>query len=760
VRIGDDVRELSILPHHRPSLKELIASVNLPDYLRYPAAEESAQSGVLTVLEGSRLTFAGRASRDLASAQFTHETSDPEDLSIEGERFVSASTGINGGSNYLFNWEDVLGLKSAAPWRLHVRTEKDTPPIPDFAELSREIALLETEVLELKAQARDDFGVRMVGYAWEFASEWQQTEGSSSREFRIQAETPQEKRFQHSFHFSPRMLRIPPDSVVELQSYATDYFPRRQPVMSPIYRVLVLGTETHAELIRQRLESLLVRLEEITRLEEKIIAGTTALADPEKMNSENAAEQIENVRREQLQNAAALDQVAREGMQTLREAIRNPTLSEQMLREWAQTVQSMQQLANQQMQQAADALQSAQQNPGSRPEDLAEALQKEEEALDALARMQKQTSERLDDLQALTLAQRLRKIAGTKTEITKQILKIVPETIGMLPEELPENFQKINENLSTEQNTVRNESEALAGEISRFYERTQKPNYGKVSEAIKEARTVEELEQLSVLIRENVAMEASRNLTSWSQRFNEWADILDPKSEGGEGGAGEGGDQEAEDLTKQLIALIRLRHNEMNLYEQTKLLEEQKADEEFYNERAGVLSETQRKLADTLNEIHESTPIAVLHQPFMETRESMDAVTALLDKPQTDEATGQAQVKAIELISDLINLINEQAQRQDPSGNGQSQADEMAFLMQMMAPGEGMEPGEQEGSSPGGSMQGGTTDQAATATPGDPRGQRGESRSAGRTSGSMREMPAEFREALENYFHGIEQEQK
>jgi hypothetical protein len=760
IRIGDAVRELAILPHYRPSLKELTASVVLPDYLKYPPAEESAQSGVLTVLEGSRVSFTGKTTRDLAAAQFEREASEPQELAVEGERFLSDAAGVDAGSNYLFEWQDVLGLKSAAPWRLNLQTEKDMPPIPEFAELSREVAILETEVLELKARGRDDFGVRLVGYAWEFALDWQQAEGSSSREFRIQAESPQEKQFQHSFHFSPRILRIPPDSVVELQSYATDYFPRRQPVLSPVYRVLVLGTETHAEMIRQRLESLLVRLEEITRLEEKIMAGTANLTDPEKMKSDDAAEQIERVRQEQLQNAAALDQVAKDGMQTLREAIRNPTLPEQMLREWAQTVQAMQQLAGQQMQEAADSLKSAQENSASRPEDLAEALKKEEEILNALAEMQKNTSERLDDLQALTLAQRLRKISLTKVEITKQLQKFVPETIGMLPEELPENFQKVNATLALEQDTVRNEAQVLEGEISRFFERTQKPNYEKVSTAIKEARTIEELESLSVLIRENIAMEASRNLTTWSQRFNEWADILEPKSEGGGEGAGEGGDQEMEDLTKQLIALIRLRHNEMNLYEQTKLLDAEQADEEFYKERAGVLSDAQRKLTETLSEIHEATPIAVLEEPFVETRVAMDAVATLLDKPQTDEVTGQAQVKAIELISDLINLINEQAQRQDPSGSGESQADEMAFLMQMMAPGEGMEPGEQTGSSPGGSTQGGTTDQAATASPGDPRGQRGDARSAARTTGAVRESPAEFREALENYFHGIEQEQK
>ena len=47
---------------------------------------------------------------------------------------------------------------------------------------------------------------------------------------------------------------------------------------------------------------------------------------------------------------------------------------------------------------------------------------------------------------------------------------------------------------------ARDESAALQGEISRFFERTQKTNYGAVSKEMKDSRATDELERLGGMI--------------------------------------------------------------------------------------------------------------------------------------------------------------------------------------------------------------------------------------------------------------------
>ena len=316
---------------------------------------------------------------------------------------------------------------------------------------------------------------------WQLSTASAQTNAPLQQEFKVQGDAPQARKLEKTFRFSPALLRIPPDSTIELRAQATDYFPGREPAQSSVYRIHVLGNEKHADLIRQRLESLLVRLEEVTRLEEKIAAATGELKDQDKLAEAEATERIGEVKEDQSQNARSLDEVAREGMKTLREALRNPIFTEQALRDWAKQLQEMEQLAQGEMQQAAASLQSAQQNPDSRSQKMAEAQTKEEEILKALEQMQQQVNQGLDQLQALTLAERLRKLAKEEKKLEAQLQKTVPETIGILPKELPPKFQQANAVLATGQTKAQKESQVLQGEISRFFERTQLENYGQVS---------------------------------------------------------------------------------------------------------------------------------------------------------------------------------------------------------------------------------------------------------------------------------------
>src|SRR5438046_1443123 len=145
--------------------------------------------------------------------------------------------------------------------------------------MPREISMLESEVLELKAQARDDFGVRDLALTWVMEGDWAQTNGVPKTGFKIEATTPLETKLTENFGFSPTLLRIPPDSALELKLFARDFFPNREPTESAGYRIHVLGNEKHAEMVRQQLEALQAQLEEVTRLEEKIAAGTRELKE-------------------------------------------------------------------------------------------------------------------------------------------------------------------------------------------------------------------------------------------------------------------------------------------------------------------------------------------------------------------------------------------------------------------------------------------------------------------------------------------------
>jgi len=161
------------------------------------------------------------------------------------------------------------------------------------------------------------------------------------------------------------------------------------------------------------------------------------------------------------------------------------------------------------MQSASKDLDSAQKNAGdagAKEKNLAEARQKEEEILKELEKLQGKVNKGLDDLQALTLAQRLRRISTSENEIGGELQKIIPDSIGLLPSELSPKVQRINSKLSDAQEDTQNETLRLEKEINRFFERTQKTNYGEVSKQMKEDRAADELDRVRGMIVENIGM--------------------------------------------------------------------------------------------------------------------------------------------------------------------------------------------------------------------------------------------------------------
>jgi hypothetical protein len=332
---------------------------------------------------------------------------------------------------------------------------------------------------------------------------------------------------------------------------------------------------------------------------------------------------------------------------------------------------------------------------------------------------------------------------------------------------LPEKFKLLNTSFVKQQGGAHDESAELQAEISRFFERTQMPNYGKVSQDMKEAGVSEELDRIGTLIQSNITFQTSLDLTNWSGRFHQWADVLQPKSDSQSGQAQPGNAQGKPplDLTKQLIALLRLREKESTLREQTDVLEWSRETSSDYDEQAGALAVTQDNLGEALALVHQATPVPELDPTFNETASSMKEAGGLLAKPDTGPVTDGTEARSVDQLSDLINLINEKAQReqqQQQPQQGQAEqaggvsAEEMAFLTGMMRA--SSQSGQPPGQNPSGrgNMSGGTTDRAGNPIAGGAGGRGAAGRNVNKAAGVIQNSPVEFRDALENYFRNIE----
>ena len=186
---------------------------------------------------------------------------------------------------------------------------------------------------------------------------------------------------------------------------------------------------------------------------------------------------------------------------------------------------------------------------------MQEAQEKEQEILDSLEQLQAMVNEDLDQLQALTLAQRLRGLGRTEMDLETTLMDGAEDTIGLFPDELAPRWRALHDKLGDTQKETAEQSQELQDEIGRFFERTQKEAYGDVSEDMKAKQTVEGIISTQELILKNITMEAADQVANWSKQFEEWASKLEPEEEGDGSGGGEGGgESKQQDLTKQLMA--------------------------------------------------------------------------------------------------------------------------------------------------------------------------------------------------------------
>ncbi|HEV3120958.1 MAG TPA: hypothetical protein VGY53_03610, partial [Isosphaeraceae bacterium] len=221
VHIGDSVQRVRIEPTIRPELTSVVALVSLPEYLGRPQTQKKdVRGGSITLVNGSRVTFAATASRKLSSAQVDGQPQAPSGATVH-----SPAIAVSGARKLEFRWRDQFGLAGKEPFALTITGCDDEPPSVGCDYLQHQKVVLDTEVLSFKVRAQDDFGVKRVGM------EWQGVEDPVAKTFpkgeRILALGGGDKdSLELTGTFSAQALGIEPQPVV-VRVFVEDYFPGR-----------------------------------------------------------------------------------------------------------------------------------------------------------------------------------------------------------------------------------------------------------------------------------------------------------------------------------------------------------------------------------------------------------------------------------------------------------------------------------------------------------------------------------------------------
>ena len=397
---------------------------------------------------------------------------------------------------------------------------------------------------------------------------------------------------------------------------------------------------------------------------------------------------------------------------------------------------------------------AASSNASDASQSMMQSAESQERALEELRRVLAKFSEQLDRLEARTLAQRLTTLEKTEKKLSIKLVSIMPTSVGKMPSQLD------NKNLSSfyemekSQKRVSEDADEVKNEISRYHERTQKVEYGKVSRLMEAANLKKGLTGVAQNIRNNTSFQALENLNYWESSFEKWAKLLQQESPGGDSPGGQG---KGKDRTADILALLKMKKVQSDILFKTKTLD-RKGFRGNKRTWSSSLNDQQDTLMIDLTDTQISIAEEALNPLFDDAHMAMAQSSELLSKQIFNEQTQSPQQESKDILSDIINLMTE-GQGQ---GNGRKDDEGLKAMELLMMQMGNEQSGQAKGKSPvpgktgGGSSQGGKTDKtidSLSGTSSTPNMIDNSSQSSG--SGSPSIAP-EFQEMMEKYYKAIE----
>lgn len=364
---------------------------------------------------------------------------------------------------------------------------------------------------------------------------------------------------------------------------------------------------------------------------------------------------------------------------------------------------------------------------------LDEAVEEQADLLAEFEKVREDLQKIMDDLDNSTFVKRLKSASRRQLELAADLNRTLFRGFGVSSIQLEER-----ERQQTERIAAREENESqtvwlIRTDMEAYYSRRKEEKFRRIADEMNELDVVSKLSQLGTRVRSNLSGDSISRVEYWADTLDRWAEELVSASKCGSCKGCKG-----DSLPPAIVLeVMRILEEEIDLREETRAAETAKSavTVEDYESTAAQLCETQQDLRQRAKHVISDiralpegdqkfgTEIKIIGMAVA----AMEDAVSLLSEPSTDAEVIAAETEVIELLL--------QAKRCNPKGGG----------------GGG-------GASPGGGG-GGDTETVALALHGagsDPNAHI-EAREIRQSTGDTRsELPPEFRDGLEQFFHAVE----
>ncbi|CAK9009790.1 unnamed protein product, partial [Durusdinium trenchii] len=591
VRIGDVRESIHLKTATRPELKEMQASIQLPDYLQYSHDIESdVRGGVISVVKGAELDLTATINRKLVDGKASGKSA-----KISGDRLEVAAIRVDDSSSILLNWKDELGLTPKNDFQLKINAIEDAEPSVFCQQSDPQQVVLSTETISFDLSANDDFGLKKIGLEWEGIANPTHNPEPDKGDKTVNIGAPETPALTATATFSAEADNVRPQSL-KIRAFAEDYHPERGRAYSPTYVLHVLSPQDHAIWVANQLRRWASLADDVYEEEIRLHDANRQLRRmaPEELATRENQQMIRSQASAEKANAMRLDAVTMQGEQLIQQAIRNPEMLVGHMETWAEALKQLREMADQRMPSIADLLNEAAQE--EQQEQLDEAVELQANLLDDFNKIREDLQAILDDLENSTFVKRLKAASRRQMEIAKSLNRTLFKGFGKSSNDLEENDQKRLETISESEIAQSRNVWTIQSDLQAYYGRKREPKFERILEEMKELEPVESLNDLGERVIENLSGESIVHAEFWADTLDRWAEEMVSPSKCG---ACKGGSSVS--LPPSIVLeVMRIIEAEMDLREETRSLEQAKAafEPDKYTERAELQSTTQANIEE------------------------------------------------------------------------------------------------------------------------------------------------------------------
>ncbi len=602
-RVGDLRHAVHVTPRQRPVSEKVAVRVTPPDYLGIPDKTINLATGIASVVEGSKVAVDLTANRPLRQASFgptrVHESgpraendeelpdSEPTRVPDSGVLEVAGRTAsspefVVGGQSFEMplRWTDEYGLESSSGFNLRVESVPDMPPACYIQGLDSQVVILPEETIEFEVLGEDDFGVREIGLEWRGEFTRPTSEEPAVGEMRVVRGGPERRRISEEVAFSPAALGIEPQKL-ELRAYAKDYHPEHGRSYSQTVTVYVLTREDHAQMLKSRFDRNIEEFEDLARRELELYEENLRLdrLDGEELQEDENRERIARQEQGEAENIRRMEELTESMEELMEDAIRNGEIDPDTLKQLAETLNSMQELANEDMPDILDKLAEAQE-PSNTSEktdqDMSDAVAQQADVLEKMNETIEQASEANRQFEAGTFVARLKKASTEQAGIASVIAGMFEDILGLqMPDLDPADIRRIDE-ATGQQSTTASDVRWIQEDLASYFARTGDEEFRGIYDEMRESGINMGLEEVRSKLQENHSSIAAEKSQHWSEMLAAWAATLEGAMEdqaGGPGGDGPGPSMEDEDF-EFMLRVMQMIQQQQDLRGRTRALEQ------------------------------------------------------------------------------------------------------------------------------------------------------------------------------------------